>query len=102
MVKSIKSIYFMSELLMEAEQRKINVADICNEALRIALRSGGNTGSVEGALGNFLNTQAEKANDIKIIRKLSRNKDEAFNRALRAFAIKNTLSLSEALKEAGV
>ena len=102
MAKSIKSIYFRSELLLSAEAQDIDVNAICNEALKIAVNRGHNQGTTEGAFGNFLQTQAEKAKDIEIVRKLSKNRDERFNAALKVFCSKYDLHLHEALKEIGL
>jgi hypothetical protein len=100
--KSIKSIYFNSALLQEAFNNQIDVGVICNEALKLAVHRDANSGSVEGAFGNFLNNQDEKAKEAKLIRKLSATKDGRLNTALRAFCEKYDIPLHVAIKEAGI
>jgi hypothetical protein len=99
MAKSIKSIYFYSDLLIKAEEQDLNLNALCNEALRIAVNKKENQGEVEGALGNYLTHQTERINDMKILRRLSKKRNERFNRALHAFAEKYNMELYEVIKE---
>lgn len=102
MVKSISTIYISSEILQLAKQKGLNISDICEEALKLSVNQELNHGKVEGALGLFLNTQAEKKKDIEYIRKLSTKRDERFHSVLKAFALKHNLQLHEAIKEVGL
>lgn len=102
MVKSISTIYISSEILTEAKAKNLPISQICEEALKLSLNVDTNTGSVGGALGTFLNLQAEKKKDMETIRRLSRNRDQRFNRALKAFGEKYSMELIEVLKFCGL
>ena len=99
MAKSFKTIYFSSELMLEAEKKEIDINAICNEALRIAVNREANQGTPAGELGNFLDKQAFHEKNKQIMRKLAKNKDERFNRNLHLYATEYGLSIAEALKE---
>jgi hypothetical protein len=102
MAKSFKTIYFESELMLEAERQKVDLNLLCNEALRAVLNKDVNSGSVAGAVGNFLDTEAEKTKDLQVLKRLSRVRDERFNQGLRIYCSKYGLELHEALKLVGL
>ncbi len=108
MVKSISTIYIESEVLNAAKLAGLPISQICEEALKLSVQKQpeGSTGSVEGALGNFLNAQAEKNKDIQTIRKLGANRERdregRFNRALKIFCEKYGLDMAQAIKVCGL
>lgn len=99
MAKSIKSVYFDSAVLLEAERQKLDIGGICNEALRLAVNKSVNQGTTEGALGNFLEHEAHKRSDLAIIKRLHSKQHPNFNQGLKIYAERYNLSISDAMKE---
>jgi hypothetical protein len=102
MAKSIKSIYFASQVLLEAERQRLDLSAICNEALLIAINREKNQGNMAGAFGNYLESQAQRTKDVQIVRKVGLKQSPNYNSILRLFAEKYGITLQEALKEAGL
>lgn len=104
MAKSIKSIYFESALLLEAEAQNIDVGAICNEALRIAISK--EKGTEGGKVADFIKNQAQRAKNTAIMKKLAAHRDtpaglEKFQKNLRIYCTEYGLDIAEAIKEIG-
>ena len=81
MAKSIKSVYFESELMLMAEQQDININHICNEALRLALHP------ADSVAGAEILTKAEQAKDNQTMTKAHLNISTPRGRAIWAKAV---------------
>lgn len=103
MAKSIKSIYFDSVILIEAETQGIEISAICNEALLLAVNQFKNQGTTEGAFANLLQNKAMRTKDLLIVKKhySNREKDKKglFEQAISMYCEKYHLDRHEAMKE---
>lgn len=111
MVKSISTIYINSEVLKQAKEKGLNISEIAEETIRIALKMNIGGGGVEVAFGNFLNSKMERNKDIVILRRAwnnsskSRGHQEIFTKVIRGFCekhhetIANTLVIAEGKRE---
>ena len=97
MAKSLKSIYFDSELLIEAEKLNIKMNDICNEALRVVLNSDSTTGEA-------IRKEAELRKDNNTMRKIEIGKNsrvgaERWGKAVKLYAQKYEMNIVEVLRK---
>jgi hypothetical protein len=98
MAKSIKSVYFESALLIEAEAQKVDINSLCNEALRMAVNS------VSSPAGEELKKQAETAKDNQTMVRYSTNRNtksgrETWAKAVALYGQKYNLSEGEVLRK---
>lgn len=98
MAKSIKSVYFESVLLIEAEAQGVDINAICNEALKMAVNP------VSTPAGEELKKQAELSKDNQTMLKYSLNKStrhghETWVKAVQIYAKKYGLSEGDVLKK---
>ena len=98
MVKSISTIYIDALILAEAKQQHLEISRICEEALKCSIGNTENTGTTAGALGNFLNHQAEKNKDFEIVKKLRLKSPEKYNQGLKILQSKYNLDWAELVK----
>jgi hypothetical protein len=99
MAKSLKSVYFESELLLEAEKQglKDRINAICNEALRVALNS-------DSDLGAELKLKAEKKKDEQIMLKYSLKRNsrqgaKVWAKAVDLYSQKYKMSIDDVLRK---
>ena len=98
MAKSLKSIYFESELIIEAEKQDLNVNSICNEALRLALNT-------DSATGEKLRLDAELRKDEQILMRCNVNRSksrvgaETWRKVVTAFATKYKMDIEDVLRK---
>jgi len=81
MAKSLKSVYFESSLIIQAEEENVNINLICNEALRMALNATTNP------VGAEINKQADIAKDNQTMIKYSCKLNSPMGRAVWAKAV---------------
>ena len=98
MAKSIKSVYFESILLIEAEAQKVDVNNICNEALRMAVSA------TSTPAGEELKKQAELSKDNQTMLKYSMNRGtksgrETWAKAVALYGKKYELNEGEVLRK---
>lgn len=98
MAKSIKSIYFESNLLIEAENLNLDINSLCNEAIRLALNSENDETGLE------LKKKAEASKDEQVLIRCSllrnsRAGREKWAKVVTAYARKYNLSIEEVLRK---
>ena len=97
MAKSLKSIYFESELIIEAEKQDLNLNSICNEALRLTLNK-------DSATGEKIRNDAELRKDEQVLLRCSVNKSksrvgaETWRKVVTAFAQKYKMDIENVLR----
>jgi len=98
MAKSLKSVYFESELIIEAEKQKLRINDVCNEALRLALNS-------DSEAGEKIRMDAELRKDEQVLIRCSMNKvksrvgAETWRKVVTAFAQKYKIDITDVLRK---
>jgi hypothetical protein len=96
MAKSIKSIYFESDLMLKAEEKNLNLNFLCNEALRLALNDKSNTGQA-------INDAAEQAKDNQTMLRIKMIKGsmgrEKWQKAVIMYGQKYDLTIDEVIKK---
>lgn len=98
MAKSIKSVYFESALLIEAEAQQIDINSICNQALKMAVAP------ISTPAGEELKIQAEISKDNQTMIKYSTNRNtrsgrETWAKAVQMYSKKYNLSETDVLKK---
>lgn len=98
MAKSIKSVYFESILLIQAEEQGIDINSICNEALKMAVNP------VSTAAGEELKKQAELSKDNQTMVRYStglstKSGREIWARAVQVYAKKYNLSEADVIRK---
>ena len=99
MAKSLKSIYFESELIIEAEKQGMEkrLNDLCNEALRMALNN-------DSAAGLKLREEADLRKDNNTMRRIEINKDTRqgsirWGKAVTLYAQKYGMDIADVLRK---
>lgn len=95
MAKSIKSIYFESDLMLKAEEKQLNLNFVCNEALRLALNDNSSTGQA-------INNAAEQAKDNQTMTRIKMIKGylgrEKWQKAVIMYGQKYDLTIDEVIR----
>ena len=97
MAKSLKSIYFESELIIEAEKQDLNLNSICNEALRLTLNK-------DSATGEKIRNDAEARKDEQVLVRCSTNRSksrmgaETWRKVVTAYAQKYKMDIEDVLR----
>ena len=96
MAKSLKSVYFDSQLLLNAEEQKLNVNAICNEALSMALNQ-------DDLIGEEIRKKAELRKDNQTMTKYNINRQsrigaQIWAKAVNAYAQKYKMDISDVLR----
>lgn len=95
MVKCLKSIYFDAQLMMNAEKEELDIALLCNEALKMAL-------DPTNKAGEDLKNEVMLSKDNQILTRNSMNRTrlgrQKFEQLALAYATKYKLTLDEVIK----